>query len=224
MKKFFSLVAVALFATSMFAEIAVKTAPAEPTLPATAVYSLFGYYGGDWNSEGWGAIPTLEEVEGVEILYATKFGWDIFDTKDAEGVETHDLSEYENFHVSFWSNCDAYLKLTWESADNVDPKTAKQVEIVAGWNEIDLPLSAWEGVTFKFIKYFILEGYTEDEAGTVGLESEDHPVAYANAYFYKGAQGVEETAAAAKAIKAIENGKIVVIRNNQKFDVIGNQL
>lgn len=228
MKKIFTFAVAVLFAASTFATTLPFTeGPAEPKLPETAVYSLFGYYGGNWLSEGWGGVPELVELDELPMYYRASLGWDIFDLKDGEGnVQTVDLDDaMKYFHVSFWSKVDGFLKVTFESNDNVDPKTAYQVPVEAGWNEIDIELAtAYPQVTFNYLKFFILEGYTADEEGTQGLESEENPVAFTNAYFYSAASGVANTSIEKKAQKMIVNGNIIIVRDGKMFDLVGNAL
>lgn len=226
MKKLFTFVVAALFAVSTFAtELPFTKGPAEPTLPETAVYSLFGYYGGGWDTERWGNSPELVEIDENPIWFSAKMGWDIFDLKvdgEIQVINLDDAMKY--FHVSFWSKVDGFLKVTFESNDNIDPKTAVQVAVEQGWNEIVIPLTDYKDVTFNYLKFFILEAYTADEEGTQSLESEENPVAYANAYFSSMAAGIGNTTIEKKAQKMIVNGNIIIVRDGKMFDLVGNAL
>jgi hypothetical protein len=55
-----------------------------------------------------------------------------------------------------------------------------------------------------------------------GESFEGNPFAFANIYFYgKEEQGVENVNDVVKAVKMIENGQVIIIKNGVKYNVMG---
>jgi hypothetical protein len=80
-------------------------------------------------------------------------------------------------------------------------------------------VAEWPGnYDFKNLKCFVFEQYKTLE----GESFEGNPFAFANIYFHgKEAQGIDNTNVEMNAVKFIENGQLIILKNGVKYNVMG---
>ncbi len=173
-------------------------APApQPTLPAENVMSLYSdaYFATAWFFVGsWGQKTQAREVELAEDDNAYMFtdfnflGWEI------NGSQPIDISDMKYLHLDVWApDASAQLSISpiWGSEALVSVG-----ELKAGWNQIDMPLTTWEGINLANVYQL---KFDEGKGGTLFID---------NVYFHKGLQDALDNTDNA-AIR-VDNGTITV--------------
>ncbi len=167
---------------------------------------------------GWaGGYQTLVLNE-INVGYWTGMTWECI-IDPAHTDDAHDYSAYKNLHVDLWAPLPAKIKFTAEEAVVNGYKDGQFVEMQQGWNSVDFVVAEWAGnYDFKNLKCFVFEQYQTLE----GENFEGNPFAFANIYFYgKEAQGIDNTNVEMNAVKFIENGQLIILKNGVKYNVMG---
>ena len=193
-----------------------------PTLPAAQVKAIYSpTYSADCNFANWGSGATFEnDTYGKKCISAS--GW--FGLVD---FGTLNCTDMKKIHADVWVAENASLRITpirqkWSEAEQKyvnDDEIGDAVNVTGQqWNSINLSLSAgnmagitnWERV--YQVKFDQVAGLT------FWLN---------NVYFYTTTvdpTAIDNTIAGEKAVKVIENGQLVIIKNGVKYNVLGKQL
>lgn len=201
------------------------TIPEDAPVPTVAEEDVMAIYcnhyatnNANFGISGWaGGYQTLD-LNGINVGYWTNMTWECI-IDPAHTDDAHDFSAYKNLHVDLWAPLPAKIKFTAEAVAGGNYKEGQVVEMQQGWNSMDFVVAEWPGnYDFKNLKCFVFENYKtlEDES------FEGNPFAFANIYFYgKEEQGVENTAVDAKAVKMIENGQLIILKNGVRYNAQG---
>lgn len=194
-------------------DLTVKTsaapAPAPaPAQPAADVLSLYsdaypvaegvGRYMGSW---GQSTVETEGELatDNKALLYTTcnYLGW--------EGVKV-DATNYTQMHMDIYVEAAGTIKFTpiWGA------EALKTINLVAGWNAIDLDLvKDFAGINLANIYQL----KWADMPATCWMD---------NVYFYKDVESaLSNTTVAEQAQKLMVNGQLVIIRNGVRYSAQG---
>ena len=201
------------------------TIPTDAPVPTVAEDDVMAIYcnhyannNANFGISGWaGGYQTLVLNE-INVGYWTGMTWEcIIDPVNTDAA--HDYSAYKNLHVDLWAPLPAKIKFTAEAVAGGNYKDGMVVEMQQGWNNVDFVVANWAGnYDFKNLKCFVFEQYQTLE----GESFEGHPFAFANIYFYgKEAQGIDNTNVEMNAVKFIENGQLIILKNGVKYNVMG---
>lgn len=184
-----------------FSTLAGPEAAPVPTREAENVISLYSdaYLPATWfGIGGWGQATKATEVELAEddnAYMLTNFnylGWEI-----SNNQPSFDASEMTDLHLDVWTaDGNATLNVTpiWGGEKPTSVGTLK-----AGWNQIDMPLSTWEGIKLDNIYQIKFDG---GKGETLFID---------NVYFYKDIN------------EGVENIEALNIRiNGGQIDINGN--
>ena len=148
-----------------------------PTRPAADVLSIFSntytnVAGTDFNPN-WGQTTAVTQtpIAGNTTLYYANFNY--------QGVQlgsNQDVSSYGGLHLDYYSTNATQLKVYLISPGGVETPYTLTVP-TAGWNSVDIPLSAFAPVAMNNIMQMKFDGGTGSD---VYLD---------NIYFYKGSGG-----------------------------------
>lgn len=215
MKKFFSFAAGLLFAAAAMAQP--TSAPATPAQDASQVLSLYcTNYDIIMAPKGWGGGWEAIQVEGTDVLYFATATWDCIGDDEKMPVNA---TGFEYLHIDAWCSANDTVAFTLESKDNVEPKTkcAGNVLKANEWVSFDLKMEeAFPGVTGQAINFFIYENFSGEQA--------KDQLALANIYFHHGVVSAVENVAAEKAQKMVVDGQIVIVKNGERYNVLGTKL
>ena len=198
------------------------TAPAVPAQAEDDVMAIFcNHYpnnNANFGISGWAGAYQILDLNGINVGYWTSMTWECI-IDPAHTDDPHDFSAYKNIHVDLWAPLPAKIKFTAEAVAGGNYKDGQVVEMQQGWNSVDFVVAEWAGnYDFKNLKCFVFEQYQTLE----GVSFEGNPFAFANLYFYgKEEQGVENVNDVVKAVKMIENGQVIIIKNGVKYNVMG---
>ena len=186
-------------------------APA-PTLPAEQVFSI---YSDAYTSSvirvtgGWGQSTKEEEVvlaEGDKAFYYTNcnyLGWE-FNSSSTIG----DMTAYPKLHLDIHVAEAASIKFTpiW-----VGGEALKEYALQAGWNAIDIDLATeFAGINLANI----IQVKWDAMPATCYID---------NVYFYNpNGTAVDNITVEKHAVKRIENGQLIIIRDGVKYDITGS--
>jgi hypothetical protein len=200
-------------------ELTIKTlaAPAPAHAPALDAANVVSLYSDAYTpaaafedmNQSWWMGPALivedELVEGDNVLFYTDFaeggafGWAFKDAVDAAGFQKLHLDIYPTAATSF---------TVWPVISPEDAFKTTTGELVANqWNEVIIDLSDKTFAPFKQFGWVIaksIPGFFVD-----------------NVYFFKDAEGIDNTDATVKAVKVMENGQILIIKNGKTYNVLG---
>lgn len=184
---------------------AAAPAPAQPAADVLSVYSDaypvaegVGRYMGGW---GQSTVETEGELAAGDkaLLYTTcnYLGW--------EGVKV-DATNYTQMHLDIYVEAAGTIKFTpiWGG------EALKTINLVAGWNAIDLDLvKDFAGINLANIYQL----KWADMPATCWMD---------NIYFYKGVESaLSNTTMAEQAQKMMVNGQLVIIRNGVRYSAQG---
>ena len=201
------------------------TIPEDAPVPTVAEDDVMAIYcnhyannNANFGISGWaGGYQTLD-LNGINVGYWTNMTWECI-IDPAHTDDAHDFSAYKNLHVDLWAPLPAKIKFTAEAVAGGNYKDGQVIEMQQGWNSVDFAVAEWPGnYDFANLKCFVFEQYKTLE----GESFEGNPFAFANIYFYgKEEQGVENTAVDAKAVKMIENGQLIILKNGVRYNAQG---
>ena len=187
-----------------------EAAPA-PTRDSAQVFSI---YSDVYTSTvtrvtgGWGQSTKEEEVqlaEGDKAFYYTKcnyLGWE-FNSSSTIG----DMTAYPKLHLDIYVAEAASIKFTpiWGG------EALKEYALQAGWNAIDIDL-ATEFVGINLAN--IIQVKWDAMPATCYID---------NVYFYNpNGTAVDNITVEKHAVKRIENGQLIIIRDGVKYDITGS--
>lgn len=164
---------------------------------------------------GWGGGWEAITVEGTDVLYFATATWDCIGGE----LMPVDASAFEYLHIDAWCNANDTVAFTIESKDNVEPKTMYAGNVLKAneWVSFDLKMAdCFPGVTGKAVNYFIYERFSGEAA--------KDQLALANIYFHHGVVSAVENVAAEKAQKMVVDGQIVIVKNGERYNVLGTKL
>ena len=199
--------------TPVVEEVEHPAAAPAPTLPAEQVFSIYSdtytttvtRVTGSWNQ------TTKEEevqlAEGDKAFYYTTcnhLGWE-FNGSTTIG----DMTAYPKLHMDIYVAEAGAVEFTpiWGS------EALKKYTLQAGWNAIDIEL-ATDFVGINLANIYQLKWANMPEICYID-----------NVYFYKSnATAVDNVAVDTRAMKVIENGQLIIIRNGVKYDATGKMM
>ena len=203
----------------LFAPNAAATAPTLPTAQVKALYSPT--YEANCNFQDWGSGTTYtQDTYGKKYMMAGGgyFGMDGFN---------YDCSTMQKLHYDIWIADNASLRivpilrhLVWNVEKEIYeytnyPEQGVTVNLTGQeWNSINLPLDE---------DNFAL--YTDwSETYQVKIDNASNLTIWiGNAYFYTDtATAIDNTNVDAKAVKVIENGQLIIIKNGIRYNVVGS--
>ena len=162
---------------------------------------------------GWGQstkAQVVELAENDEAYYLTNMnylGWELTPAVDATGT-TH-------LHVDFYTT-----NLTKVSVTPISPgkEGASVVDLTAGeWNSVEIPLSDYDGKEIVWNNIFQFKFMDATPAGG--------ELFIDNVYFYEPkATAIDNNVEAVKAVKVIENGQLIIIKNGIRYNVAGQMV
>ena len=201
------------------------TIPEDAPVPTVAEDDVMAIYcnhyannNANFGISGWaGGYQTLVLNE-INVGYWTGMTWECI-IDPAHTDDAHDYSAYKNLHVDLWAPLPAKIKFVAEAVAGGNYKDGMVVEMQQGWNNVDFVVADWAGnYDFKNLKCFVFEQYQTLE----GASFEGNPFAFANIYFYgKEGQGIDNTNVEMNAVKFIENGQLIILKNGVKYNVMG---
>lgn len=163
------------------------------------------FYAGNWYQKT--RSQELVLAEGDEALLLTDFdylGWEINNNVPM------DMSAMSYLHIDVWTPADAVLTLLPISQGLADNAPGQALTLAGSeWNCFDLLLDDFPTDFKKFIQM----KFSDATAQTFVID---------NVYFWGYITGLERTMGTAVAVKTIENGRLVIIRNGVKYNVAGS--
>ena len=197
----------------LFAPTAVAAAP---TLDASKVKAIYSpTYSRDCNLADWGSGATFSTDTCGKKCMNTANGY-----FGMVGFGNLDCSSMEKLHFDIWIENSASLRIVPicrnDADDGNEPEVGQTVSLTGQqWNSIDLELST-DYATVENWKHVYQMKIADAPSLTFWI---------GNAYFYKDtATDIENTEAGVKAVKMIENGQLVIIKNGVKYNVAGQQV
>ena len=194
--------------------VAVPDAAPAPELAAENVVSLYSdaYQTAapyETLNQSWWQGPVLTEgylgAEDNVLFYSdfaegSAFGWAFIENVDASGFPKLHLDIYPSEAVSF---------TLWPVIDPEADYKLNTAELEANkWNAVELDYTGKTLSPFKQFGWVInktIDGFFVD-----------------NVYFYKETgEGIEDVNATVKAVKTVEDGKLIIIKNGVHFTVTG---
>lgn len=194
--------------------LALPVAAPAPEHAAENVYSIYSnaytspvyFIIGGWEQTTVATEVNLAAEDKAYLLQNTNYlGWEI------NNNQPFDVSAYNKFHIDIYALAEGSLQITPISAG---PKEKLQtLTLKEGWNQIDMDCTTFEGVEFDKVIQIKFDG-----GGNATYIID-------NVYFHKVAPtdptGVENNMLDNRSMKVIENGKLIIICNGVKFDVMG---
>ena len=162
---------------------------------------------GNWVA--WG------EVSGGTDAIVAKSGY------HKESFTGLDASDMDSIHVDIWSQQAVTNKYIIFINDQ-DLLTLRLSHNGEGWQSYDIALSEFKVATDEDKRTDNIRWMKFD-----GFDTTTCKVAIDNVYFFKGSgsgTAIDNTDAEVKAIKVIENGQLVIIKNGVKYNVAGQQV
>jgi hypothetical protein len=187
--------------------------PAAAPAPTHDAAQVFSIYSDAYTSTvarvtgGWGQSTTEEEVElaaGDKAFYYTNcnyLGWE-FNGSTTIG----DMTAYPKLHLDIYVAEAASIKFTpiWGG------EALKDYALQAGWNAIDINLvTEFVGINLTNI----IQVKWDAMPATCYID---------NVYFYGEGTGVDNITMDQHAVKRIENGQLIIIRDGVKYDITGS--
>lgn len=165
------------------------------------VYDVSSYVEMTWGmyDDGNRAIIALPEYRA-----AGKMGIDA-SAMDSLHLDIFSIVAMNNIEVRVCDNLLARINLTGEGWQSIDIDLSSPVEALVNINNV------------RWMKFTGL-----------GNSANRQKLTFDNVYFYKEASvtptSIDNTNAEVKAVKVIENGQLVIIKNGVKYNVLGGQL
>lgn len=170
-------------------------------------YVLYDMSTGNWVA--WG------EVSGGTDAIVAKSGY------HKESFTGLDASDMDSIHVDIWSQQAVTNKYIIFINDQ-DLLTLRLSHNGEGWQSYDIALSEFKVATDEDKRTDNIRWMKFD-----GFDTTTCKVAIDNVYFFKGSGSgtdIENTEDSVKAVKMIENGQLVIIKNGVKYNVAGQQV
>lgn len=161
----------------------------------------------------WGQSTIVEPgelVPGDNVYYCSNMnylGWEFTPHIDA--------TDMEYVHIDFFAPNMTSIQVTPISPGKEGIYTVQLAQ--NEWTSVDVPLSAYDnnGIDWSDIFQFKFMDATPN----------GKDVFIDNVYFFKStAEGIEDVEAGVKAVKVIENGQLIIIKNGVRYTLMGAEL
>lgn len=188
-----------------------------PTHDADKVISIYSdayesptyFWIGGWNQQTVATTGYLAPNDQCYLFTNTDYlGWEINDNKALNVARTG------NMHVDVYCAEDALLDITPISlATPTNKEGSYTMRLQAGkWNQFDIPFSTYPTVDFtKFMQIKFFNGNGKQ-------------FFIDNVYFWGDNTAVENHKVQHNVQKVLENGRLIIISNGIRYDVLGNTL
>ena len=188
-----------------------------PTHAAAKVISIYSdayesptyFWIGGWNQQTVATTGYLAPNDQCYLFTNTDYlGWEINDNKALNVARTG------NMHVDVYCAEDALLDITPISlATPTNKEGSYTMRLQAGkWNQFDIPFSTYPTVDFtKFMQIKFFNGNGKQ-------------FFIDNVYFWGDNTAVENHKVQHNVQKVLENGRLIIISNGIRYDVLGNTL
>ena len=163
----------------------------------------------------WGQSTVAEQgllAENDHVYYCSNMnylGWEFTPSINATGMEY--------VHVDFFAPNMTSIQLTPISPGH---EGVYSVELTQNaWTSVDVPLSAFDGTSIEWNNIFQFKFMEATPAG--------RDIFIDNVYFFKnvgGGEGIEDVDASVKAVKVIENGQLIIIKNGVRYTLTGVEI
>ena len=195
-----------------------EVAATAPTLPAAQVKAIYSpTYEANCGFGEWGSGTQVEDTEFGKKYILTGTGY--FGMVDF----SFDCTQMEKLHYDIWIADDASLRIVpiCRNAEDTgnEPEFGEAVDLVGQqWNSIDLTLA--ENQFANVTNWTNVYQVKIDNAANLTIW-------VGNAYFYTTQAvltAVDNTEVSAKAIKVLENGQLIIIKNGVRYNVQGAKI
>ena len=188
-----------------------------PTHAAAKVISIYSdvyesptyFWIGGWNQQTVATTGYLAPNDQCYLFTNTDYlGWEINDNKALNVARTG------NMHVDVYCAEDALLDITPISlATPTNKEGSYTMRLQAGkWNQFDIPFSTYPTVDFsKFMQIKFFNGNGKQ-------------FFIDNVYFWGENTAVENRPVYHNTQKLLENGRLIIISNGIRYDILGNIL
>lgn len=164
---------------------------------------------GEWSQTTVASF--VELAEGDKVCYLSNFnylGWELKPVVDA--------SDMEFLHVDLLSPSLTKVSVT-PISEGHEGEVA--IELTPNeWKSADIELSGYAAANIVWAEVFQFKFFNPNETGGVLFID--------NVYFYKDSAetAIDQIVEPQKAVKTIENGQLVIIRDGMKYNVMGAQV